>query len=62
MSNINSILETTYDAVNVGNGVWMVKRTKLGHSWDECIVYANEAKGMTQEEVIQFAIKRGSWA
>ncbi len=54
--------EITYEVSNLGDSTWMVKRFKPDGAWDEALIYKNEAVGMNQAEVIQYAIKRGSWA
>lgn len=54
---------TGYSATYVGGGVWVVKRVRANKPVDEATIYAHEVPaGASADEVINFAIKRGSWA
>lgn len=59
---MSELIEAAYNATDVGDGTWIVKRLRPGHEWDEALIYKHEAENMTRDEVIQYAIKRGSWA
>jgi hypothetical protein len=56
------LIEFMYSATDVGDGTWIVKRVHLDEKVDEALIYKNEAAHMTRDQVIQYAIKRGSWA
>jgi hypothetical protein len=51
-----------YSATDVGDGTWIVKRVHPDERVDEALIYKIEADGMSRDQVIQYAIKRGSWA
>lgn len=60
---------TGYSATHVGEGVWIVKRLRADRDivdrlyTDEATIYAHEVSaGASADEVINYAIKRGSWA
>jgi hypothetical protein len=59
---MTELIEAAYNATYDGL-IWKVKRFRPGkRAWDETLVYAHQSAGMTRDEVIQYAIKRGSWA